>query len=115
VLATGFQPNGGAAAGLDIDDNGNLVVLVTVAYRSSELYIYSGCNPSCSLVGGPFQLQSRSEFGHLDASSKHFVAPRPHGLDVYSYSTSGIKYEYSISNGLTGGVEGAAFSPSSKE
>jgi hypothetical protein len=70
-------------------------------------------------VGGPFQLQGSSRGGHLDASSKQFVAADSQydQLDIYSYSTSGIKYEYSINNGLppSATVTGAAFSPSSKE
>lgn len=90
---------------------------------NSKLYIYSGCNPRCSLVGGPFQLFHRKGYGglvvygHLDASSEKFVAAETFGgqLDVYSYSTSGIKYEYSISNGISRGVLSAAFSPASKE
>jgi hypothetical protein len=38
-------------------------------------------------------------------------------LDVYTYSTKALSYEYSISNGFTvsDSVEGAAFSPSSKQ
>ncbi|MGB8909056.1 MAG: hypothetical protein WCC84_09940 [Candidatus Cybelea sp.] len=74
-------------------------------------------------MGGPFQLVHRKGYGglvvygHLDASSEKFVAAETFGgqLDVYSYSTSGIKYEYSISNGISRGVLSAAFSPASKE
>jgi hypothetical protein len=117
VIATGFL----SGSVRDIDDNGNLVV-ISGASGTSQLYIYSGCNPSCKLVGGPFQLKSGG-FGHLDANSKHLVvadtaySPFHNQLDVYSYSTTGIKYEYSISNGLPQytTVYGAAFSPPSKE
>ena len=115
VTATGFQ--GRYPSGLDIDDNGNLVAVETLAHHhTGAIYIYSGCNPACTLVGGPFALQGGALYGHLDASSKRFVAAdlQYRQLDVYSYSTSGITYEYSISNGLSD-VWGAAFSPSSKE
>jgi hypothetical protein len=107
-------------AGLDLDNNGNLVLISSAStYRgSSELDIYSGCNPTCKRVGGPFQLLGGA-YGHLDANSKHLVvADNPKGqLDVYSYSTNGIRYEYSISNGFPPSTNktGAAFSPPSKE
>jgi hypothetical protein len=118
VIATGFI----SGRVQDIDDNGNLVV-ISGASGSAQLYIYSGCNPACTLVGGPFQLQGGPHYGHLDANSKHLVvadttgSPFHNQLDVYSYSTTGIKYEYSISNGLPQNttVNGAAFSPPSKE
>ena len=119
VLTTGFQnPSVGT---VDIDDNGNLVVLsppFSSTRSVGELYIYSGCNPTCSLVGGPFQLQNFIVYGHLDASSKKFVGAVYDGdLDVYSYSTSGVNYEYSITRGFYQGYGplSAAFSPSSKE
>jgi hypothetical protein len=117
VIASGFQ-NPKYLRGIDIDDSGNLVVIS--CGNSAALYIYSGCNPACTLVGGPFKLLAHySYYGHLDARSKRFVAAnyQKAQLDVYSYSTSGIKYEYSINNGLSrpDGVVGAAFSPPSKE
>jgi hypothetical protein len=123
VIATGFQIPSTSYV-LDIDDNGNLVTVAYDVYISgkslSELYIHSGCNPACTLVGGPFQLKGSVLYGHLDASSKMFVgavdtpvtAPK---LEVYSYSTSGIKYEYSNTNSVPQFVSGAAFSPPSKE
>jgi hypothetical protein len=116
VIATGFQE---FPYGLDIDDHGNLVVISAYGYGRSALYIYSGCNPTCSLVGGPFQLEGFVSYGHLDASSKHLVVADNQNsrLDVYSYSTKGIRFEYSITAGLSpsANVTGAAFSPSSKE
>jgi hypothetical protein len=117
VIATGYHADI-LGASLDIDGNGNLVTIEGQGHPSS-LYIYSGCNPSCKLVRGPFQLHGFSGGGHLDASSNQFVAAdgQYNQLDIYSYSTSGIKYEYSISNGLPPSefLTGAAFSPASKE
>jgi hypothetical protein len=115
VFANGFQPSGTLAAGLDIDENGNLVVGVGGDHPPGLAeYIYSRCNPTCSLVGGPFRVNGI--YGHLDASSKEFVTESDVSVSIYSYSTSGIKYLYSISNGLQdSGVWGAAFSPASKE
>jgi hypothetical protein len=113
VLATGFK--NGQSGGLDIDANGNLVSISSAA--PDDLYVYAGCNPACTLVGGPFQLKGSGDvdFGHLDGGANKFVAPDGHGnLDVYSYSPSGIHYLYSITND-TQGVSAAAFSPPSKE
>lgn len=119
VLATGFQNS--AAGTLDIDDNGNLVSLSSpgASFSYSQLYIYSGCNPACTLVRKPFPLFGVSTSVHLDGRSKRFVAAdfQYTQLDVYSYSTTGIEYEYSISIGLSAAsvVLDAAFSPASKE
>jgi hypothetical protein len=115
VAATGFQ--NAYYGGLDIDANGNLV---SISAFDQNLYIYSGCNPACTLVGGPFPLSAGAAiYGHLDERSNNFVAADyANGqLDVYSYSTSGLTYEYSVNNGLAAAdlVEGAAFAPRSKE
>jgi hypothetical protein len=121
VLASGFQNS--YVGTLDIDDNGNLISLSTpggsITEIYSQLYIYSGCNPACTLVRRPFPLFAASTSVHLDGRSKRFVAAdiQYNQLDVYSYSTTGIEYKYSINNGLSPGgfVAGAAFSPASKE
>jgi hypothetical protein len=115
VAATGFQ--NAYYGGLDIDENGNLV---SISAFDQNLYIYSGCNPACTLVGGPFPLSAGpAVYGHLDERSSNFVAADYQNgqLDVYSYTISGITYEYSVNNGLTPAdlVEGAAFAPRSKE
>jgi hypothetical protein len=112
VLTTGFLARD--TKGLDIDDSGNLVT-AGYGHGHSRLYIYSGCNPGCTLVGGPFRL--KSGFGHLDASSKKFIGAAGNQADVYAYSTTGIRYEYSISNGIPPSydVSGVAFSPASQE
>jgi hypothetical protein len=115
VITTGL-----AGDGLDIDDKGNLVAISSASpYQgSSKLSIYSGCNPKCKRVGGPFRLKGGA-FGHLDANSKHLVVADSHNsqLDVYSYRTSGIRYEYSITADLlpSANVTGAVFRPPSKE
>jgi hypothetical protein len=121
VLASGFQNQFGGK--VDIDDNGNLISLSSpggaISDSYSLLYIYSGCNPACTLVRRPFPLFGVSDSFHLDGRSKRFVAAdiQYNQLDVYSYSTNSIEYKYSINNGLSPGgfVAGAAFSPESKE
>jgi hypothetical protein len=112
--ATGFKSS--SYGGLDIDNHGNLVVIDESALSVS---IYSGCDPACSLVGGPFALKGESFFGKLDASNKNFAAVDNNegAVDVYSYSTSGLQFEYEFDNGLQGSQspEGIAQNPPSRQ
>ncbi|MGC2406156.1 MAG: hypothetical protein WA431_07080 [Candidatus Cybelea sp.] len=102
--------------GLDIDAHGNIVA---VDAFWPQLWIYRGCNPACTVVGGPYPLHGDTVFGHLNRTGTRWVgADFNNGqLDLYNYSTKAVTYEYSISSGLDDedDVEGAAFSPSSKE
>lgn len=110
--ATGFADT--TLGGLDIDKDGH--ILAIDAYNS-QLYVYSGCNPDCTLVNGPQALWGQTIFGHLSRSSMEFAgADFQNGeIDMYKYesSTGKIKYEYSFNNGLNASdlVEGAAFNP----
>jgi hypothetical protein len=61
VTATGFV--NGTLGGLDIDKDGH--ILAIDAYNAN-LYVYSGCNPTCTLVNGPQTLEGQSIFGHLN-------------------------------------------------
>jgi hypothetical protein len=112
--ATGYLNN--FYGGLDIDDAGNLV---SISAFNAEMYVYKGCNPACTLVGGPFPMLNSSLYGHLDKYSKNFVAGDfAFGqVDVYKYTPTSLTYSYSFNNGLVGGyiVEGAAFNPRSDE
>ena len=102
--------------GLDIDVHGNLVAL---SYSDKKLYVYKGCNPACTLVGGPYTLYGEATFGHLNGSSTKFVAgDYQYGqIDVYNYSPTSLKLAYHFNKGLSPSalVEGAAFDPRSKE
>jgi hypothetical protein len=114
TAATGWENT--YYGGLDIDKKGNIVAIdaFTPAVR-----IYKGCNPTCTLVAGPFTLHGDSVFGHLNKKSTEFIAgDYANGeIDVYKYSTKGLTYEYSFNNGLSvsDDVEGAAFDPRSKQ
>ncbi len=85
--------------GLDIDKNGNLVA---ISAFTSQMYVYSGCDPACTLVGGPFSMQGEAVFGHLNKQSMTFCAGdfSTAGMDVYYYSPSALTYWYSFNNGL---------------
>lgn len=114
VIATGFE--NGDLGGLDIDSAGNLV---SISAMDGNVYVYSGCNPACTLVGGPFPLQNAAIFGHLNKQSNQLAVASyvEGGVDVYSYTPTGITYLYSVTDGLQSSldVEGTAYSPRSPE
>jgi hypothetical protein len=114
VAATGV-PSGEGIGGMDIDANGNLVVVGL----PTSLYVLKGCNPACTVVGGPFTLKGGTTFGHLNQNSTEYAAAdyQNSQIDIYKYSPKSLKFEYSFNNGLSAsyGVEGVAFRPRSKE
>ena len=108
--ATGFEnPYYG---GLDIDEKGDLVSISTF---DSELYVYKGCNPRCTVVGGPFSMIEEAVYGHLDKKAKNFVTGALDEVDAYKYKPRGLTYSYSFNYDLNYGVEGVAFNPRSEE
>ena len=115
--ATGYENSD--AGGLDIDNNGNLVSISCseISCSTPVLYVYSGCNPKCKKVGGPFPLQGSSWYGHLSATSTRFAAADyEYGqVDVYKYSPTALTYLYSFNTDLNSGITGAAYNPRSKE
>ena len=112
--ATGFLNQN--IGGLDIDKDGNIV---SISSYDSKVYVYSGCNPSCKVVSGPFKLNGEAIFGHLNRQAMALAtADFQYGqIDVYMYTPKKIKYLYSFNNGLsaTDVVEGVAYSPRSHE
>lgn len=112
--ATGYR--NGDYGGLDIDSHHNIVSLSAFDGRA---YIYSGCKPACTLVAGPFPLHAAAVYGHLNHNSTKFATGdfKNGAIDVYDYSESAITYKYNFTNGLGSvyGVEGAAYTPRSKE
>lgn len=98
--------------GLDFDRDGNLV---SISYLDAKLYVYKGCDPVCTLVGGPFTLNGETVFGHLNERSTEFVGGDfQYGeADVYKYAPTRLTYEYSFDNGLNASeiVEGVGFNP----
>jgi hypothetical protein len=102
---------------LEFDNVGNLIAVNLV---TGPAYVYSGC-PSACTAHGPFALKHSTPFwGRLNKSNSKLVIPDAGGtVDVYAYQgTSGIKYLYSVSSGLTGapsmGPVGAAIYPPAK-
>jgi hypothetical protein len=117
VSATGYQNS--SPGGLDIDNAGNLVAIDTSANNIGALWVYSGCKPACTLVGGPFALHGETFWGHLNQDSTAFATANyvAGEVDVYKYSPTALTFLYSFNNGLTpsDSVKGAAYSPRSKE
>lgn len=99
--------------GLDIDQQGHLV---SISYGDAKLYVYSGCNPTCSLVGGPLRLRGSPFFGHLNESSTRLAvgSGAPAEVDVYAYSPTHVRFLYSFNKGLApGSFAAAAYNPRS--
>jgi hypothetical protein len=115
LVAQGYLNQGWG--GLDIDDFGNLVAISQL--RRSKLYVYKGCNPKCSLVGGPFTLRGVVMFGHLNRSSTKLAVGNSAKaeVEIYRYSPGGVKYAYGFHNGfsVSADVDGVAFDPRSGE
>jgi hypothetical protein len=97
---------------LEYDRNGNIV---SVDKTGMQIWVYSGCNPDCTVVGGPYPLYNLAVWCSLNKQSMALAcgAPDAGEVDVYSYSPSGITLLYSFNNGLTvsGTVEGVAYNP----
>jgi hypothetical protein len=109
--ATGYENQ--SYGGLEVDKEGNLI---SIDVNNAAIYVYAGCNPACTLVGGPFALHGESIYGKLDPAGKTFAAPEFDSgqVDIYAYSPSrGLTYEYSFSNGLSASLlpEGTAYAP----
>lgn len=100
--------------GLDFDRNGNLM---TVSAFDSNVYVYSGCNPACTLVGGPYPMVDQSVYAHLNKESMTLCAGdfELGQIDVYYYSPAAITHWYSFNNGLSASnvVVGCAYNPRS--
>jgi hypothetical protein len=114
AIASGFKQT--YYGGIDIDKHGNLVIIDDMA---EDVYIYSGCDPTCTVVGGPFALKGESFWGKLNYANNQFTAvDRTDGLvDVYSYSTKNIKFLYSYNGGLSAALlpNGVGVNPRSKQ
>lgn len=100
--ATGFL--NAYYGGLDIDGKGHLLA---ISAFDSKLYIYGGCKPACTLFAGPFALVGEAFSGHLNGKSTQFAAAdyESAGIDVYSYSSKGLTFEFSFSSGSSGSLE----------
>jgi len=99
--------------GLIIDKAGNLI---SIDYSSQALWVYSGCDPTCKVVGGPFSLEGDSFYGGLDRKGNELALGdwQLGQVDIYNYSPTSLTYLYSFSAGLSpsNAVNAATFSPS---
>jgi hypothetical protein len=117
VTATGYKNT--SIGGLDIDNAGNIVSIDGFANGTGQVYVYSGCNPTCTVVGGPFPLHGEAFFGHLNKLNGRFATGNfVNGqVDIYKYSPKSLTYLYSFNNGLNASltVEGVAYDRRSKQ
>ncbi len=109
--------------GLSVDDKGHVVVLSLLNSSSSmpsTVTVYSGCGTgTCKVVGGPFELQGESIYGHLNLQNTQWVtADISDGtIEIYAYTGhgTGLTYLYGLGgfSCATNDCESAAFSPGS--
>jgi hypothetical protein len=114
---TGYEGGEDNFGGIYLDEYGNIVSIFANYKNSSALYVYSGCNPACTMVSGPLPLRGNGSYGDLNkASSEFFAADYQYSsVDVFKYTPKSLIYEYSFDAGLSGGVYGVAFNPRAAE
>lgn len=98
--------------GLEVDKRGDILAL---DYKAKQLFVYSGCNPACKLLGGPFTLQGSSIYGKLNRAGTMFAAADyEYGqVDIYKYDVTSLTYEFSFNQDLSpsSNPEGIAYTP----
>jgi hypothetical protein len=112
-LAVGFQNQN--YGGLDIDTGGRLV---SVSSFDAALWVYKGCNPRCSTIGGPLPMRGLPFFGHLNEKATRFAVANESNVtvDVYYYTPRHIALLYSFSGvSASNDLGGAAYNPRSRE
>jgi len=111
VQASGFMNTD--YGGISWDKSGNMVITDKTGL---QLWVYNGCNPNCTLVGGPFPLMNECVWGVVNKQSMTYLcgATLAGQVDVYYYTPTSLTYWYSFNNGMTpsGTVEGVAYNPS---
>jgi hypothetical protein len=122
--ATGFI--NASFGSLSIDKNGNLVSVDVIGGSSAtgQLWVYSGCNPGCTVVGGPFPLHGNPFQGALNAKGDTFRVMETNlayggnnsqggTVDIYGYSPTKLTYKYSFPSSLAppANPKGFAYSP----
>lgn len=111
--ATGFQNT--SVGSLSIDKQGNLVSIDSSGGRQGLLWVYSGCNPACTLVGGPFPLKGNPVYGALDAAGDRFgylgAALGNYAVRIYKYAPTRLTFQYGFFTGTPKDSLGFTFSP----
>jgi hypothetical protein len=112
---SGYYGGGDNYGGLDVDKYGNIVSIFANYHNTPAIYVYSGCNPTCEPVSGPLPLVGTGTYGHLNKDSTEFAVADTQfsSIDVYKYSPTSLRFEYSFNGGLSG-IIGVAYNPRAK-
>jgi hypothetical protein len=112
---SGYYGGSDNYGGLDIDGYGNLVSIFANYHNSPAIYVYSGCNPTCAPVSGPLPLVGNGTYGHLNKDSTEFAVADTQfsSIDVYKFTPTSLRFEYSFDDGLSG-IAGVAYNPRAK-
>jgi hypothetical protein len=115
-LVTGFRNT--SFGDVSVDKHGYLVAVDFKGGAAGQLWVYSGCNPACAVVGGPFPLEGQPFSGALNARGDTFGTMEsefPYGgtVDIYKYTPTKLSYEYSFNSSFApvSSPEGFAYSP----
>ena len=113
-VASGFKNS--SFGGLALDKYGNLLAIDYEGAGTGELWVYSGCDPACSVVGGPFALRGNPLFASLNAKGDtlavtDFAFPYTGIVDVYKYAPTKLTHKYYFGTGYVARPEGIAFTP----
>jgi hypothetical protein len=104
---------------ITLDKKGNIDAIDFEGGGTGQLWVYKGCNPACTLVGGPFALHGYAIFGSVNKKGNTFGAVEfeTGEVDLYKYSPTKLTYTSSFSSGFsaTDEAEGFAFAPSVKK
>ncbi|MEO7201551.1 MAG: hypothetical protein ABI431_02570 [Candidatus Tumulicola sp.] len=111
-LTTGYYGGSDNYGGLDIDNYGNIVSIFANYHNTPAVYVYSGCNPVCAPVSGPLPLVGNGTYGHLNKDSTELAVADTQlsSIDVYKFSPTSLRFEYSFTGGLSG-IAGVAYNP----
>jgi len=103
---------------ITLDKKGNIDALDFEGGGTGQLWVYSGCNPACTVVGGPFALHGFAIYGAVNKKGNEYGAVEfeTGEVDLYKYTPTSLSYTSSFSSGFSASeeAEGLAFAPAVK-
>jgi hypothetical protein len=100
IVTTGYSHQ--SSGGLEVDRDGNIVSLDSDKQGDGLLWVYGGCKPACTVVGGPFTLHDFARYGRLNGDGTEFAAASEtdSAIDIYAYTPTSLTYEYNFWMGI---------------